>query len=281
MLNNLLNNSISQGDREHLRSAVIKANELIAPFWPMKTMIAQNPLHGLEYLPFDQAVRKGQQFIGGKGYLSNEEYRQLFQKGRITLQGIKQALARVKPDQEEQEALPIGNRHVSVYDVWYLHLVFEFTALEPVLLQWELSPDGGTKRFRQDLPQDSRSRIIERTIKECEQCRDYPEEAYLTNLWRSILSVLGLSPTASEDSGSDSSQSVDLKVALPKEQTLSDWVGDLVGVALVEQINNQLIKWIAGFVDEGLAGWEMCSRDSGFYATWKNLAQHDHTGRFW
>ena len=279
-MNNPLENVISQKERERLRLAVTKANELIAPFWPMKTMIAQNPIHGLEYLPFDQAVRKGQRFLGGRGYLPNEEYRQFYQKGRITAQGIKQALARVRPGQGNQGAIQIGNREVTTYDIWHLHLVYELGALEPVLLQWELGSDGGAKRFRQDLPEDSKHRIIERTIKECEKCRDYPEEAHLTNLWKSILAVLGLSHFAPHDPGSDSSQSDALKISLPDQRTLSDWVGELAGVSLVEQINNQLIKWIAGFVDEGLAGWEMCLRDSGFYATWRNLAQRDHTGRF-
>ena len=41
----------------------------------MRTMVAQNPLHGLEYLPFEQAVRKGKDLLGGNGYLANKEYR--------------------------------------------------------------------------------------------------------------------------------------------------------------------------------------------------------------
>ena len=48
----------------------------------MRTMVAQNPIHGLwEYLPFDQAVRKGKDLLGGNGYLANEEYRQFKTNG--------------------------------------------------------------------------------------------------------------------------------------------------------------------------------------------------------
>ncbi len=283
-MNNPSINVVSQEERDCLRLAVIQAQEFIAPFWPMKTMIAQNPIHGLEYLPFDQAVQKGQQFLGGKGYLPNEEYRQLYKNGRITSHGIKQALARLRLGQDHGGGIQIGNRNVTAEDIWYLHLLGEFEPLEPVLLDWELSPDGATKRFRQDLPEDARIRIIERTIRECETCREYPEEAYLTNLWKSIIAVLGLSGSASSDLESDASPPDDgpgeMTLTLPAEQTLSDWVGKLAGVALVEQINQQLIKWIAAFVDEGLAGWEMCLRESGFYAAWRNLVQLDHTGRF-
>ena len=50
---------LTQGERVRLRHIIEEASEPIAPFWPMRTMVAQNPIHGLEYLPFDQAVRKG------------------------------------------------------------------------------------------------------------------------------------------------------------------------------------------------------------------------------
>ena len=54
----------------------------------------------------------------------------------------------------------------------------------------------------------------------------------------------------------------------------------LADAGLVEQINNQLIKWIAAFVDEGLAGWEMPQREEGFYQTWRQLARQDYSGKF-
>ena len=64
--------SLSPEDRDQVRQIVFNASEPIAPFWPMRTMVAQNPIHGLEYLPFDQAVRKGKDLLGGNGYLANK-----------------------------------------------------------------------------------------------------------------------------------------------------------------------------------------------------------------
>ena len=86
---------LSLEDRDQVRQIVLNASEPIAPFWPMRTMVAQNPLHGLEYLPFDQAVRKGKELLGGNGYLANEEYRQFYQSGRITKESFKRAFSRV------------------------------------------------------------------------------------------------------------------------------------------------------------------------------------------
>ena len=84
--------SLSPEDRDQVRQIVLNASEPIAPFWPMRTMVSQNPIHGLEYLPFDQAVRKGKDLLGGNGYLANGEYRQFYRNGRITQESFERAL---------------------------------------------------------------------------------------------------------------------------------------------------------------------------------------------
>ena len=45
-------------DRYQVRQLALDASEPITLFWPMRSMVAQNPRHELEYLPFDQAVLK-------------------------------------------------------------------------------------------------------------------------------------------------------------------------------------------------------------------------------
>ena len=278
--------ALSQEERERVRETVAQASEPIPPFWPMQIMVAQNPMHGLEYLSFDQAVRKGQRLLGGRGYLPNEEYRAFYRAGRITGDGLQRALARLGPRQAQPRAVTLGSREITADDVWFLHVAFGFEALDPALLAWELGHEAATKRFRQDLPEESRQRIIERTLRECAQCRDHPEEAYLTNLWNVTLAVLGLSDALSgEYAGSAHPDApkeflASVEVALPAQRTTSDWVDVLAGTTLVEEINDQLIKWLSAFADEGLAGWKMPGRHRGFYAAWRELATYDRSPRF-
>ena len=61
--------------RMELRGIVQLAGEVIAQYWPMRTFVHHNPLHSLEYLPFEETVRRGKQFMGGNGYLPGELYR--------------------------------------------------------------------------------------------------------------------------------------------------------------------------------------------------------------
>ena len=155
-MNTISVDPLSLQDRDQIRQIVFNASVLIAPFWPMRTMVAQNPLHGLEYLPFDQAVRKGKDLLGGNGYLANEEYRQFYRNGRITKESFKRAFSRLGPRSEGRFSIEVGNRKISSKDVWQLHLLFGFEELPLSLLEWELSGGGATKQFRQDLFEESR-----------------------------------------------------------------------------------------------------------------------------
>ncbi|PIR00637.1 MAG: hypothetical protein COV66_05645 [Nitrospinae bacterium CG11_big_fil_rev_8_21_14_0_20_45_15] len=283
-MNTILVNSLSSEDRvrdrDRVRQMVLDASEPIAPFWPMRTMVAQNPIHGLEYLPFDQAVRKGKELLGGNGYLANEEYRQFYRNGRITKESFKRAFSRVGPRSEKQVAVEVGGRKIVPDDVWQLHVLFGFEELPLSLLEWELSGGGAVKRFRKDLSEESRKKNIERTIKECELVQESPEEACLKNLWESVLATFELSDfhTSSQMSEELHAQT-SAPISLPPQRTISDWVDGLTEAVLVEQINNQLIKWLAAFLDEGLAGWEMPGREEGFYHVWRSLAQEDFSGQ--
>ncbi|MDP3599115.1 MAG: DUF2309 domain-containing protein [Nitrospirota bacterium] len=88
--------TFTDAERMELRSYVQLAGEVIAQYWPMRTFIHHNPLHGLEGLHFDEAIKRGAQLFGGRGYLSNQVFRRYFKSGRIRpedLQAIVQPLA--------------------------------------------------------------------------------------------------------------------------------------------------------------------------------------------
>ena len=74
--------------RMELRGIVHLAGEVVAQYWPMRTFVHHNPLHSLEYLPFEEAVRRGKQFLGGSGYLPSHQYRAYLKSGRIRLQDL-------------------------------------------------------------------------------------------------------------------------------------------------------------------------------------------------
>ena len=71
------------GKRLKIRSMVTMAGEVLPFFWPMRNFIHHNPLHGLEHLPFEQAVAEAERLFHARGYLRRVEYQRLMAKGSI------------------------------------------------------------------------------------------------------------------------------------------------------------------------------------------------------
>ncbi len=219
--------------RNALRELVDEAGRPAAQIWPLRTFAYRNPLRGYEHLPFDEAVRAGSREIGGAGYLANREYRELYRLGRITRESLQSALQRLGP---HIEAPPVqaGDRAIGAADVHWRQLTEGFEALDPALLAWTASAEGGT------------------------------------DLLHSVLEVADLGPGPGGSSEAD----------LPGQRTLGDWLDARIGSSVVEQVNDQMTKWSAAFLDEGLAGWGMPGREAGFYRAWKELAGRDRSARF-
>ena len=96
-MDKLEHNPSSVTNLERIREIVSEACRPIGPYWPMKTFAYYNPIRDLEDLPFAQAIQEAERLLGGKGFLSLEEYRRLFHEGRITSAAIERALQRVGP----------------------------------------------------------------------------------------------------------------------------------------------------------------------------------------
>ena len=86
------NDTPSESQRAELNSLINLACEPISYFWPMKTFIHHNPLHGLEHFDFEKAINEAARFLRGSGYLPNNQYRKYFREGRVTEESIKEAL---------------------------------------------------------------------------------------------------------------------------------------------------------------------------------------------
>ncbi len=232
--------SVVQQDtqRMELRSLVKLASETISHFWPMQTFIHHNPLHGLEHLPFEEAIEQGRKFIGGNGYLPNREYRNYFQQGRITTEAIRKVL---EPGAQD-ETVVIGNRTIT-------HL----EALQTIFI-------NGTGTVEPDVA----SAVLEHSQNETD----------VTGLREKL-------ETLSKSEGRQFSLNLHAdreQNELGSEYTLAHWCDAALGTDIQDRINQELIKWCGGFLDEGHAPWPMPVRNKTFYGGWKVLAQEDLSG---
>ncbi|MBI3995324.1 MAG: DUF2309 domain-containing protein [Nitrospirae bacterium] len=109
----------SDAQRMQLRGLILLSSEIIAPYWPMRTFVHHNPLHGLEELPFEEAARRARQLLGGRSYLPNELFRDYVRSGRILPDQIDAAL---KPRAQDKQ-VALGNRTLTHFELLRAHLL--------------------------------------------------------------------------------------------------------------------------------------------------------------
>ena len=107
----------SETQRMQLRGLIRLSSEIIANYWPMRTFVHHNPLHGLEDRPFAEATRQARQLLGGKGYLSNEIFRDYVRSGRILPRHLDAALKALA----HHETVKLGASTVSQFEVLRAH----------------------------------------------------------------------------------------------------------------------------------------------------------------
>ncbi len=221
--------------RMELRGVVRLAGEVIAQYWPMRTFVHHNPLHSLEYLPFEEAVRRGKQFLGGNGYLPNHLYRSYLRSGRIQPRHLDAALTPLVRDKH----LTIGSRTVPHSEVIRACLA------EGLCMPIEEPLDAQGDH-------DPHYQLIKSLADRLVPVLTFP------GLHEKIQSI------ARED-----------QAALGRWITLSHWCDETLGTQIVGQINSELIKWCEAFLDEGHATWPMPGREKGLYGAWKDLAAQE------
>ncbi len=82
---------------------VYVAGEQIPYFWPMRTFIHHNPLHGLEDLPFEQALQEGRRLFRGRVFLRRPIYQGYIEQGKVDGDHL---AAQVSTYVTERESIP-------------------------------------------------------------------------------------------------------------------------------------------------------------------------------
>lgn len=227
--------SYSETERMRLRGLVRLAAEVIGNYWPMRNFISRNPLHGLEHLSFEEAVKQGEQILGANGYLSGAVYRDYLRSGRILPEQIDAALQPLACD----KYVTTGGERVTRLAVLRACMLAGFGG--PVF------PDEAVVQAELDAASD-------RTFLEG-----------LASHLGPALKPLDLRKQMRADA--EAAQG-----ALLRRVTPSSWCDQVLGTNITEQVNGEMIKWCGAFLDEGQAPWPMPGREKGFYLAWKSLA---------
>lgn len=137
---------VAAGERQRLRSHVAHAGEVLSGRGPIITFVHENPIHGLQRLPFDRAVSEAQRLLGGQGYLSNEAFRRLYASGRITQAALVRALEAQVPHLATRPPIEVRRKQVEAREVLLAHLLHGITPLPHGTLRWQVTQAKATRR---------------------------------------------------------------------------------------------------------------------------------------
>jgi hypothetical protein len=69
--------------RDGIEDGIDKAAASVGSVWPIHSFVTANPLAGFEDMPFDEAVTRAADLLGGRGYPSPETFRAALDDGQI------------------------------------------------------------------------------------------------------------------------------------------------------------------------------------------------------
>lgn len=182
----------AEGEQQRLRLHVANAGRILSPKGPIHAFVAQNPLQGMEHLPFDRAVREAHRVVGGRGYLSNGVLRRIVASGRITRDDLFRALEIQVPHLTRRPPLEARGAPVEARDICLVQVLHGIDPLPHGTLQWQVTHAKATRRFRQDVPPATRATILNRARRELQDSLLRVGEAWTLAEWLDAQMGLGL-----------------------------------------------------------------------------------------
>lgn len=273
--------TLLQSKEQRIAEQVSQAAQAIARYWPLRTFVYRNTLQGFEHLPFTEAAGQGKRLLGGSAYLPNQEYRRLYQMGKITPSSIMAAIRGHLGEEKAAHFFAVGSRRFEAPEILFPHLLYGIEGIEHDTFKWKVANEGVLDAHRSDVPQALRR-----------------QKEPVSLLWKAVLFALELQdPLGDEHNGSHVETSIDETgpsfqairrrrgflwdhARVGHDLTLGEWVQELTAQPIVDPINSLMIKWCSAFLDEGMGTWAMPEREKGFYGAWREMAPYDGSGWF-
>ena len=212
---------------------------------PISIFIHHNTLHAFEHLPFEEAVEHAAEQLGREPFLAESRYREKLASGRISARDVEALLIEQLGAKGVSDVAGVGSR----LDVWraiVLHGIPVATGRE---LSWILEETPALSRFRTDVPATARSALA--ALSELDD-RVGEERRAVHRLWNACVEAVG---RAGEAPGP--------ATATPVRHR--DWLRAVYGVDTDAWIHPPLIRFLGGYLDQGLAHWSMPERSRGIH----------------
>ena len=218
---------------------------------PISIFIHHNTLHAFEHLPFEEAVQHAAERLGCEPFLSESRYRDKLASGRILARDVEALIDHQLGAGGSSDVAGVGSRR----DIWRAVVLHGIPAAKGRELAWILEETETLSRFRTDLPANARSTST--VVRELDERRD-DERRAVRRLWSACLQAIDRAGEAAP-------------VAAATPVRHRDWLQAAYGLDIDTWIHPPLIRFLAGYLDQGLAHWSMPERTRGIHGCFLEL----------
>jgi uncharacterized protein len=219
---------------------------------PISIFIHHNTLHALEDVPFEEAVERAARRFGCEPFLAESRYRDKLASGRILAKDVTALLDEQLGAGGAGDVAGVGSR-AELWRAVVLHGIPAATGRE---LSWILEETDVLSRFRTDLPAPARSAL---TVLDEADDRAAEEQRAVHRLWSACLDAVSrAAPVPAAASA-----------ASPVRHR--DWLLAASNIDTDTWIHPPLIRFLAGYLDQGLAHWSMPGRSRGIHGCFLDI----------
>jgi uncharacterized protein YbcC (UPF0753/DUF2309 family) len=219
--------------------------QLLPAQGPISIFIHHNTLHAFEEMAFEDAVEHAAERFNCQPFLSEARYRAKISAGRLLAKDVELLLAEDLGARGSDQIATVGTR----LDLWRRVILHGIPAASGRTLSWLLEETDVLARFRTDLPRDARAALTRSDDVDRDRAA---ESRAVRRLWEACYRAV----TRAGDRPAPVTPSLvrhrDLLLASSGVDT-DAWVHPL------------LIRFISGYLDQGLAYWEMPNRERGIH----------------
>ncbi|MFK7919922.1 MAG: putative inorganic carbon transporter subunit DabA [Ilumatobacter sp.] len=109
--------SADPSTRSRIRADIARASNVVAPTWPLTSVVAVNPLGGLEGLGFEAAATVAREQLHARTYLTLEEYQRDHAQGLTSDDDVRWAVRSQFLETCAQDPVRLGNRVVPIAEI--------------------------------------------------------------------------------------------------------------------------------------------------------------------
>jgi uncharacterized protein YbcC (UPF0753/DUF2309 family) len=228
-----------------LADVVDELAHLLPAQGPISIFIHHNTLHAFEHLAFEEAVELAGERLGCEPFLAESRYRDKLASGRILARDVEKLL--------QEQLGERGGRDVASafprFDLWRAVVLHGVPAATGRELSWLLEETSALSRFRTDLPANARSALA--VLADGDDLQDAERKA-VRRLWNACLEAVRRAGQLLTTSG-------------PIPVRHRDWFDVIYGIDTDAWIHPPLIRFLASYLDQGLAHWSMPERSRGIH----------------